>query len=381
MAWSMTRIGMAALAAGMVACAGGGAAWAQQPGVEKGSAARAGQGGVYTISVDFRGGPVSAYVEMLKAACKPRPVNVVLAGSAGKQVMSAVSLEGASLAAAMQAIPAASVSGPDAWRVKRLADVLAGEEAGDTRDVAPVYQVMFVEARNDPFRAPWVMEVFSMRGVVEGAAAGQAADDRIASALTAVETALQMDAQRTAAPEMKFHKESGLLIVRGAPEDVAAVKEVIGRMSDDAGRASDEAARRESARKINEINVMRAQVNLKAAHDRMEMATARMKELEQMYAAGTAPTGEVRQAKVELSEREADVQRAELEVQAAQAAVQGGGAWRGAKESRLGSGEGKGDVEQLRHENEALKDKLEAMSKRVKDLEAALASATANNRK
>ena len=45
----------------------------------------------------------------------------------------------------------------------------------------------------------------------------------------AAETALHMNASPSVQPEMKFHKDSGLLIVRGEPEDVSTLREVIER--------------------------------------------------------------------------------------------------------------------------------------------------------
>ena len=353
-------------------------------------------GGRGTITVEFAGGTVAEYIAALKEANKPLPLNVVLSEGAATERLTAISLRQVSLAAAVQAIPAASSSGVNSWQIMRLMDALPGEDAvNDSKDTAPVYQVYRMPGQQRP-RGGVILEVFSVQKIVGRAASPEEAEKRIAAVLMAAETALRMDEHRATAPEMKFHKESGLLIVRGEQADVMAVKDVIERMSDDSGRQADLAAQLLSVQQQMEINVRKAELNVKAMQDQADVARKKLAQIEQMVAQGTVSSTEALEMKAEVDRRATAVEMARLEVEAAKVAAKSGGSvpWlseipliRGPIGNQRGGGAAvesadvAAELARLRDENAALRDQLAAVSKHLKDLEAAMAASKANNQK
>ncbi len=337
------------------------------------------------VSVEFKGGTVADYVRALKDASKPSPVNVVLSEEAATDRLGPISLQQASLAAAMQAIPAASASGINMWQIIRLHDALPGEDAAsDNEETAPVYQVYRAPGRKDTGPQRVVMEVFSLRRIVGHETDPAAAEARIAAVLTAAETALTMD-QNATPPDMKLHKESGLLIVRGEQDDVMAVKDVIDRMSDDAGKLADEAAARESAVRQSEIHVQKAELNARTAESQLNLAKSKMGQVEQLVAQGATSATEALEMKAEVDRREASFKMALLEVQSAKEAAER--ARRGLslgnldrpRRSEVAGDDVQAVVRRLQDENAALRARLDEVTAQMQQLRAAMESGRANN--
>lgn len=372
-----------------------GAAQAQPPSAQAPQAQRGHGTPGLIVNVEFAGGTVAQYVAALKEACKPQPVNVVLSEGAATDKLAPISLRQASLAAAMQAIPAASSSGVNSWQIVQLPDTLPGNNSprAETSDSAPVFQVYRAPSKKDAGQQRVIMEVYSVQKIVGRETDPAVAERKIAAVLTAAETALRMDERRATPPELKFHKESGLLIVRGEPDDVMAVKDVIERMSDDSGRAAELAAQRLSVQQQMEINVRKAEVNAKAARSRLDAAKDRLVQVEKLRAAGDMSTIDAAELKAEVEHLAAAAEMAQLEVESAKVAAQGGTAAAmvesitrvagrdAALKSLGGAEEVQAEIGRLRDENAALRDQLAEMSKHLKDLEAAMAASRANNRK
>ncbi len=361
----------------------------QQPDVPKGlRAAMRLEAQRLVVTVDFKGGTVAEYVAALKESCKPSPVNAVLSEGAATEKLAPISLRQASLAAAMQAIPAASQSGVNAWQIVRLMDSLPGDgpAGADDPDSAPVYQVYRAPLRKDSGPQRVVMEVFSLQRIVGREADAAAAEKKIAAVLTAAQTALRMDEQHGTAPDMKLHKESGLLIVRGEQEDVMAVKDVIERMSDDAGKNADETAQREIAARQAQINIAKAELGVKTARSQLDLSRAKLGQVEQLVAQGATSSTEALEMKAEVDRREGVLEMAILEAQSAQEAAKRGtlGVVMGGGRSGKGGGEG-ADVQvliqQLRDENASLRTKVDDLTKHLQNMQAAMQAERANNPK
>lgn len=342
------------------------------------------------ITVEFSGGTVAEYVVALKEACKPNPVNVVLSEGAAADKLAPISLRQASLAAAMQAIPAASASGVNAWQIMRLMDALPGEDAaGDSKETAPVYQVYRSPGKRDAGPSRVIMEVFSVQKIVGRETDPVATEKRIAAVLTAAETTLNMGRGGRAMPEMKFHKESGLLIVRGEQDDVMAVKDVIERMSDDSGRAADEATRRETVARQMQINVAKAELAAKTTRSQLELAQAKLGQVEKLVAAGNESTTVALEMKAEVDRRAAALEMAMLEVEAAKVAANAGSSGGVADGGRRSGGRSGGAapdeaelrtmVVKLQEQNTSLMARLEEMTRQMQEMKAAMGAAKVNN--
>jgi len=387
---AMSVLGRMAVVGAAAVCLAG-TALAQQPATDAPHVRDVPEPRFCAITVEFSGGTVLQYVQALKEACKPHPVNVVLSESAATDRLAPISLRAVSLAAAMQAIPAASSSGVNSWQIVRLMDALPGETAvQDNALAAPVYQVYRAPARKDSGQQRVIMEVFSVQRIVGRESDAAAAEKRVAAVLTAAETALRMDDHHATAPEMKFHKESGLLIVRGEQEDVMAVKDVIERMSDDSGKAAEEAARRESVARQIEIGIRKAELNVKNAQSQLDLSKAKLGQVEQLAAKGAVSSTEALEMKAEVDRRAAAHELAVLEFEAAKTAIDGGdfGVMRVASRSsgRLGGVLGADEendlrrmVQQLRDENAELRMRLEETVKKMHDMMGAMEAGKANN--
>jgi len=375
----MNGLGRGLAAVAVMACLAGGAMAQSERGGRGEAAARAAsrpETQRAVVSLDFGGGTVAEYVAALKVACEPQPVNVVMSEGAATDRLGPISLRQASLAAAMQAIPAASESGATLWQIVRLMDALSGEDAAaDGKDSAPVYQVYRAPTKRDAGPQRVVMEVFSLQRIVGRETDGAAAERRIAAVLTAAETALQMDDHRGTPPDMKLHKESGLLIVRGEQDDVMAVKDVIERMSDDAAKAADEAARREGAARQMQISIARAELNARSAQSQLELASAKLDQIVQLVESGSLPSTEAHEMKAEVDRRRAEAEIANLEVEAARSAATAGGT----VGPRGESADLQTAVARLQSENAALRARLEDVMRQLHEMQAAMNAGKGNN--
>jgi hypothetical protein len=269
---------LAVLAAAGVLCAAAPAQPKATPPPEPGAAP--------TVSVEFAGGTVAEYVAALRKAAGPSPVNIVVSEAAAQVRLAPVSLKSASVWNAVHVIQAAA--GGSALGHWQVGPAFEGAPTAESLSGTPVFAVNFYP-REGPAGAGRFLEVFSIQSIIEG----EGATPEVL--LTAVETALKLEGDGASRAEVKFHKDSGLLLVRGTKQDVRAVEQVVERVRHDMDRRSKDSAR------SRQIDIQR-QAEARHARIRVEMADAELKRAErdfeearQLHQAGNLYAGEFRE--------------------------------------------------------------------------------------
>jgi hypothetical protein len=152
-----------------------------------------------TISLSYQGGTLADFVEQIRG--KEPKANVIVAALAMQIRLPAIEMRGAGLDAVLQAACAAA-EGPREIRVQEFRSV--GE---------PVYS-MLVESNGTNAEAEErvrrTTQVHSLNHLIDGHAVGVGFPPAVI--LSGLETAMEGTGE---APSIRFHKESGLLILRG----------------------------------------------------------------------------------------------------------------------------------------------------------------------
>jgi hypothetical protein len=194
------------------------------------------------VTVDFPGGTVGQYIDSIRRASS-NSANIVLPPRAAKVTMPAVSLKGVTLLDALNAIVAvADIPTDEDWMVRPLATLGMGGVAMYPGESMPGFALLTQSrmGRGVPGVLPGGptalpvsarTEVFSVRDLLDSGLKPDAV-------LTSLDTAMRMD-QRAEAPDVKFHEESGLLILRASAEQLDAARQVVLRLQE----ASKSAAR------------------------------------------------------------------------------------------------------------------------------------------
>jgi len=175
------------------------------------------------ISLNFPGGTLADYIQVLNTAPGIKHLNIILNNGAEKAQVPPVALTGVSPMVALQVLEEiASISGG----IVISSFGGEGSSGGET--------VWVVSARERPRRPEEFLKtsVFSL-GIIADAPAQadetKAAQERqLTTLLSAVEAALSVSTGTP--PQLKFHRESGLLIVRGTEDDEQVVRNVISEL-------------------------------------------------------------------------------------------------------------------------------------------------------
>ncbi len=312
-------------------------------------------------SVDFPGGKLKDYVAMLKKSAT-RPVNVVISGTEDV-TLPPISLKDVSVDAAVGIVEYIEP-------VEMSLDVEAiwpGSSGGPEGN--PVF---VVRPRNMHLDSPGGRKaepapniaVFSLRSLLETAPGTPdlpVTRTDPASLLTAVETALTMGGEGQKA-EMKFHPETGVLVVRGTPGQTAAVGKLLSEVHGDLDRFRSGATNARLKEAELQADVRRAEVDVTSARAEVEAAMEALKQMDQMVKEGHVSAGEVAKGKLAMQQREANVARAEIQ---REMAIQMFQAWReGAADRR-----GPSMPEDLRREIKRLEGVLDTMRAELKKME------------
>jgi len=193
------------------------------------SAAQAAQD---VFDLDFAGGTIADYVKAILRVQKN--ANIVVMPEAASVTMPAMQLRGVDLDAAANLLDGRRVITGHTNVVTSVRTV------GSSRQPSP--GIYTISAKTD--LQPAQTQIHSVVDLLEG---GLSSDDM----MTAIETTLALigDIQPTA--QIRFHPQTGILIVRGHPEQVQAVNEVIGQLYDGVQRQrrkADEKVRLDRAR-------------------------------------------------------------------------------------------------------------------------------------
>lgn len=298
------------------------------------------------VSVNYAGGTVAAYVEALRKAAQPKPVNVILSRSAAAETIAPISLQNVGLDTALMAIePAAGVSS-GTWRIRRIDPRSPGVTGG--QGTSPAFSIDFAEARAAPSAEPASVEVFSiaslvrMPGVVEDVplldAVIRQGEGRLSlqAVLDAVRSALEIGEDRADKPELKYHEESSLLIVRGTAKQHRAVRQVIERLEMDRDRTTSRAAEAAKRQRALEIDAQRLRIDMQVQAQELHVRQQELAEALKLVEAGAAPTSHRTTLEIVVAKSQARLQQLELELKRIELEMTGAAGAAGAAERTYG---------------------------------------------
>lgn len=317
------------------------------------------------ISVQFGGGTVADYVNLLRGAMKPQPSNIALSESAAGAVLPQVQLDAVTLGTALEAIQFIAPTGTgEQWVIQPLTN---GDEP-------PAFAVTLV--RNRPMgmepavtsNVPAadqdrILQVFSIKELIDPSIPGGLTSETV---LSAVEVALRMagEGSKQTPAEVKFHPDSGLIILEAPPQQVGAIEGLLQRMRSDAERQQDRAERRAKQRLDNEMALRIAAAKVQNSQAREEFARQALDKMTQLHQSGNVSDDDVRKAQMDLVNADSDFQITSAELETAKARID---ADQTAAASASPSG---GDADALRAQVSQLQQQVAALQAKIKELEA-----------
>jgi hypothetical protein len=280
-----------------------------------------------SVTLDFAGGSVEKYVSEIRRVIKGHPVNIVVSRAALKVELAPIRLDSASLEAAVQAIRTAAGQDTGLWDISVLPSSSGAQGALLSVDVRSPRQPIQSAGDNADLQR---MEVLSLRQLIEtqpgdppGAGAVLAPD----VVLSAVEAAITLGGNEgEGKPEVKFHKDSGLLIVRAGPTTLRAVVSAVETMRKDVLKRREQASTRyvsPEALAEARAQVKRSRVAMEIKAGEVERARARLDEVEALVKAGSASTRELSDARAAAEGAMGAMRLAEVELERAEEVAAG----------------------------------------------------------
>ena len=196
------------------------------------------------INVDFKGGSAADYVQAVRKAA--RNANIVVMNDISKVPMPETQLRNVTVWSAVQvlsSVPKEHRGQMIEMRVDRQTHrpMTGGRQIGPQSPGEPVY-VISARHGSDQLAAPTARDL-SVMELSQIVGEATKADD----VLSIVESALGMFKQEYDPADVRFHESTGVLIVRGHPEQVRAVEKVMIGLRERHARAIAES---EPARKL-----------------------------------------------------------------------------------------------------------------------------------
>jgi hypothetical protein len=282
------------------------------------------------VSVDFPGGTVAEYIEAVQRAGGDRPVNVLVPAEAAGVPVPPISLRGVTARTALEALTYAF---PFGYGAKHEFGV---RSFGDDPEATNAFAIMYSKGQQigmmpgqlnqaaGPARGREQIQVFSLTELVAPPGAGEDVGVPVDVLLTAVEAALGIGAGDeeadgeggSGAPaQVRFHEESGLLIVRGTGEQISLVSSLLGELRKDVvSRWS--TARQDAAREAERrYRQKRLEVEMGLAEKELVAADKRAERFRQQVESGHAPQQLQEEAEEEVARKRAQLEMLRLEEQ------------------------------------------------------------------
>ena len=181
----------------------------------------AGTGDRALFDVDFNGGTVKNYIEAVKQASGGK-LNAILDENVADLPVPEISLKHVSCNTAMSLLDNREINkfGNPEWGIIVVDKVRSGNDA----DEYPTYRVTVRLNNRNQYTENLVTQIFSVQAILE---MGMDPDDL----LSAVTIALDLQ-DKTQSTTVRFHEETGLLMVNGSPESVEVIAQLVNVMND-----------------------------------------------------------------------------------------------------------------------------------------------------
>lgn len=271
------------------------------------------------LSVQFEGGSIDDYVVVLRRAANPEPVNVVYARALAKTDLAPITLSAVTLEAAVRAIQSAAGEPGSNFNIRSISTQGAAVFAIDAPAKNNRTRQITMEELQEQRRESIEMKVFSLAPLVD--TLGTVRYGTLAStdsALEAVQAALELSAaDGTPAADVKYHRESNLLLVRGNHEQLFAVQSCIERLQADAERRQAQTI----SDRADPSDLMQRRSQLLAAQSAADQRRVELELAEALYGQTAAQRNEGAVAERELLIARAEVEKRRAQMVASQAQI------------------------------------------------------------
>lgn len=266
------------------------------------------------IDLDFRGGSAVEFLNAVREATGGK-VNIVAMPHVDEVTVPAMKLRQVSVIAAVSLLDGESLQTPD--RVVRLGVQPVGPTGGD---VMPLMKVNAIVKEVNGYAGPMRSNIWSVADLISG---GMTPDN----ITTAVSAALELLGPESAKAQVRFHKETSLLLARAEIEQIEIINNVVDelRRSNAQRQAQSMAPIRQQAEDLK-VRLAEAQDRMANMNDEMtdrlrvaETAKARAEAVERNAAELEARTSNLRD---ELMNREQVIRELESQLAEVKAALQ-----------------------------------------------------------
>ncbi|QKK08215.1 MAG: hypothetical protein HND58_08520 [Planctomycetota bacterium] len=340
----------------------------------------------HLISIEFPGGTLREYVDAIKRAAAPEPVNIVVRDNGVEFSIDPVTLTQVSIESALAVI---EHSGQTVVNGRYLhAGARLTKPSGGGQPVHVVYVQDLGAEESSPNRSPesrdfLVLQIKELTTALPGDPPESVVPAE--TVLTAIEAVLEI-AGNADETKVKYHAPSGLVMIAGPVNSLRAAEQVLSQMS------RDTSVRRSRARELQtsqgltnpemlESELADAQADLELAQVRMHVASERHQLAEQGLAkthdlveGGFVSEGDLEQRRVRMIESQAEIEECRIEMERQHQRVEQ--LRRSLDRARaISSGGGSAsEIDALRTENTMLRDRLAVMEAQLAQLQGRLNS-------
>lgn len=253
------------------------------------------------INVDFQGGTLEAYVEVIRES-NPHPINVIFQNEAAVLPVTRITLRNVSVGTALEvAIPDRGVNtvvndDGAVTDIIRSIEVINSPAFSGPRGQHPEPAYVINAERKTRTNIARVMDVQNRESHIEIFSLADTLRDEAQTRdlLHAVDLALDLDKSRQKA-EIKLHQDTMLLITRGTSEQIEAVANVIDRMRDTRINRAQQA--QVLARQISQLRttMIERRADMEEIEIRRDLAAQQLQKAHKMVDSGAAPMEEVQE--------------------------------------------------------------------------------------
>lgn len=342
------------------------------------------------ISIDFPGGTLRECIEAIREAAAPEPVNIFLPSDSeyADLPVPPFRLRDVTIGAALDAVSGMPIQQGDSFIHLNVGKRAPG--AGRT-----IYSISVSRrthmSRSDAaarLREPsqvLVLQTASLTRPLPGDPSEAAIPAE--TVLSAIEAAVEVAAGADSGTEIRYHEASGLVLLSGPERALQAARAAVREIEAEAHN------RREHARRVQQLRgwhdprgledqleeyvarMRRTQIQAELASQRVQLAEQDHAEVKTLFEGGNASQAQVRDATLRLATQRAELAEIEIELDRSQQRIER--LRRDLERARqLSAGAGNvSDLDVLRAENRALRERLAAAEAQIANLRTQLEGA------